>query len=62
MTPKEKADSLYRIAYQNWALELSEHKNIIIAKSIAIYVVDETQNLCTHSVTLAGQNGKPALI
>jgi hypothetical protein len=41
MTPKEKAQQLYRDAYMRWSYELSQEKNHLMAKSIATYVVDQ---------------------
>ena len=41
MTPREKAENLYRDAYMRWCYELSDDKNILTAKSIAEYVCSE---------------------
>jgi hypothetical protein len=41
MTPKEKAEQLYKDAYMRWCYELSHDKNVSIAKNIAIYVCNE---------------------
>jgi hypothetical protein len=41
MTPKEKAEQLYKDAYMRWCYELSHDKNVLIAKNIAIYVCNE---------------------
>lgn len=41
MTPKEKADKLYKDAYTRWCHELSHDKNHLTAKDIAGYVCDE---------------------
>jgi len=38
---QERAEYYYTTAYQRWALELSHDKNIVIAKDIAIFVVNE---------------------
>lgn len=40
MTPAEKANELYKDCYERWANELSHDKNVLIAKSIALYVCD----------------------
>lgn len=41
MTPKEKAEQLYKDAYMRWCYELSHDKNVSIAKNIANYICDE---------------------
>jgi hypothetical protein len=41
MTPKEKAQQLYRDAYMRWCYELSHDKNVAIAKNICEYICDE---------------------
>jgi hypothetical protein len=41
MTPKEKAQQLYKDAYTRWCLELSHDKNVLAAKSICEYVCNE---------------------
>jgi hypothetical protein len=41
MTPKEKADELYKDAYMRWCYELSHDKNHLTAKDIAHYVCDK---------------------
>jgi hypothetical protein len=41
MTPKEKAQKLYRDAYTRWCYELSHDKNILTAKSICEYICNE---------------------
>jgi hypothetical protein len=41
MTPKEKAEQLYKDAYIRWCYELSHDKNVSIAKNIANYICDE---------------------
>jgi hypothetical protein len=38
---QERAEYYYTTAYKRWALELSHDKNTIIAKDIAIFVVNE---------------------
>jgi len=38
MTPKEKAEKLYKDAYMRWCYELSHDKNNLTAKDISIYV------------------------
>ena len=37
----ERAQWFYTQAYKRWALELSHDKNIVIAKDIAVFVVNE---------------------
>ena len=44
MTPKEKAEQLYKDAYMRWCYELSHDKNVLTAKDIANYVCDEILN------------------
>jgi hypothetical protein len=41
MTPKEKAQKLYRDAYMRWCFELSHDKNVLIAKNICEYICNE---------------------
>lgn len=41
MTPKEKAQQLYRDAYMRWCYELSHEKNVSIAKNICEYICNE---------------------
>jgi hypothetical protein len=41
MTPKEKAEQLYRDAMMRWCYELSHHKNVATAKNAAEYVCDQ---------------------
>lgn len=41
MTPKEKAEQLYKDAYMRWCYELSHDKNVSTAKNIATYICDE---------------------
>lgn len=41
MTPKEKAEQLYKDAFNRWCYELSLEKNIATAKNAAIYVCDQ---------------------
>jgi len=38
---QERAEYYYTQAYKRWALELSHDKNVVIAKDIAIFVVNE---------------------
>ena len=38
---QERAEYYYTTAYKRWAMELSHDKNIVIAKDIAIFVVNE---------------------
>ena len=44
MTPKDKADELYKDAYMRWCYESSHDKNHLTAKDIAHYVCDEIIN------------------
>jgi hypothetical protein len=41
MTPQEQAQHYYKTAFDRWALELSYEKNHLIAKSIAVYLVEQ---------------------
>lgn len=41
MNPQEQAQHYYKTAFDRWAYELSYEKNHLIAKSIAIYIVEE---------------------
>lgn len=41
ITPKQKAQSLYRDAYMRWCYELSHDKNVLTAKSICEYICNE---------------------
>ena len=41
MTPKEKAQKLYRDAYMRWCYELSHEKNYLTAKNICEYICNE---------------------
>lgn len=41
MTPKQKAQQLYRDAYMRWCYELSHDKNVLTAKSICDYICNE---------------------
>lgn len=41
MTPKEKAEQLYKDAFNRWCYELSLEKNIATAKNAALYVCDQ---------------------
>ena len=41
MTPKEKAQKLYRDAYTRWCYELSHDKNVLTAKNICEYICNE---------------------
>ena len=41
MTPKQKAQLIYRDAYMRWCYELSHDKNVLTAKSICDYICDE---------------------
>jgi hypothetical protein len=64
MNPQEQANQYYKAAFDRWALELSYEKNHLIAKSIAVYLVeqileavdnpDETY-LMKHSVNYWGE-------
>lgn len=42
-SPLEKAQQLYTTAYSRWSLQVSQDKNIAIAKSIAYYVINNIQ-------------------
>jgi len=44
MTPKEKAEQLYKDAYMRWCYELSHDKNVLIAKNITTYMCNEILN------------------
>lgn len=44
MTPKEKAEQLYKDAYMRWCHELSHDKNVLIAKNITTYMCNEILN------------------
>lgn len=44
MTPKEKAEQLYKDAYMRWCYELSHDKNVSIAKNITTYMCNEILN------------------
>jgi hypothetical protein len=41
MTPQQQANQYYKAAFDRWALELSYEKNHLIAKSIAVYLVEQ---------------------
>lgn len=41
MTPKQKAQKIYRDAYMRWCYELSHEKNVLTSKSISEYVCNE---------------------
>jgi len=41
MTPQQQANHYYKTAFNRWALELSYEKNHLIAKSIAVYLVEQ---------------------
>jgi hypothetical protein len=41
LTPKQKAQQLYRDAYMRWCYELSHDNNILTAKSICEYICNE---------------------
>jgi hypothetical protein len=41
MNPQEQAQHYYKTAFDRWAYELSYEKNHLIAKSIAIYLVEQ---------------------
>lgn len=41
ITPLEKAKQIYTDCFRRYALELSHDKNVLIAKSISLYVCSE---------------------
>ena len=41
MNAQEQAQHYYKTAFDRWALELSYEKNHLIAKSIAVYLVEQ---------------------
>lgn len=41
MTPKQKAQKLYRDAFMRWCYELSHDKNVLTAKNICEYICNE---------------------
>jgi len=41
ITPKQKAQSIYRDAYIMWCYEVSQDKNILTAKSICEYICNQ---------------------
>jgi len=41
MTPKQKAQKLYKDAYMRWCYELSHDKNVLTAKNICEYICNE---------------------
>jgi hypothetical protein len=45
MNAQQQAQHYYKTAFDRWALELSYEKNHLIAKSIAIYVVEQILNV-----------------
>jgi hypothetical protein len=50
MTPKEKAEQLYKDAYMRWCYELSHDKNVSIAKNITTYMCNEILNYLKTSL------------
>lgn len=50
MTPKEKAEQLYKDAYMRWCHELSHDKNVLIAKNITTYMCNEILNYLKTSL------------
>jgi len=50
MTPKEKAEQLYKDAYMRWCHELSHDKNVSIAKNITTYMCNEILNYLKTSL------------
>lgn len=50
MTPKEKAEQLYKDAYMRWCYELSHDKNVLTAKDIATYMCNEILNYLKTSL------------
>jgi len=41
MNAQQQANHYYKTAFDRWALELSYEKNHLIAKSIAVYLVEQ---------------------
>jgi len=41
LTPKQKAQQLYKDAYMRWCYELSHEKNVLTAKDICIYICNQ---------------------
>jgi hypothetical protein len=41
MSPKEKAQQIYKDAYMRWCYELSHEKNYLTAKNICEYICNE---------------------
>lgn len=41
MKPREKAEQLYRDAFNRWCYELSHDKNVATAKNAAEYICDQ---------------------
>lgn len=41
MIPKDKAEQLYRDAFNRWCYELSHEKNVSTAKNAAEYICDQ---------------------
>lgn len=50
MTPKEKAEQLYKDAYMRWCYELSHDKNVSTAKNITTYMCNEILNYLKTSL------------
>ena len=50
MTPKEKAEQLYKDAYMRWCYELSHDKNVLTAKNITTYMCNEILNYLKTSL------------
>jgi hypothetical protein len=52
MNPQEQAQHYYKTAFNRWALELSYEKNHLIAKSIAVYLVEQIIDAYPHTYDL----------
>jgi hypothetical protein len=52
MNSKEQANQYYKTAFNRWALELSYEKNHLIAKSIAVYLVEQIIDAYPHTYDL----------
>ena len=50
MNPQEQAQHYYKTAFDRWALELSYEKNHLIAKSIAVYLVEQILNALKYDM------------
>ena len=52
MNPQQQAQHYYKTAFNRWALELSYEKNHLIAKSIAVYLVEQIIDAYPHTYDL----------